>query len=461
MNGNFVQNKLSRFAILVVTTSFIVLLRLILIKDREPVFDTFDSQYYFDFRIFNSFRLPVIAGIYSLLENYDYIVIFQNITASISWILFSLSATLLVKRSIAKYLIFGLIIGLSTTQLAIFRDVYLLSESLTLSTFLLVSSSIILVAHKLTNRNVFFLFVSLILFSGVKSTNTLAVFVFGIVFLPFLINYLIKNNFNYRFVVSFFIFLFPFILFLQSSLSSDVTAQLNTSAHINSRLWIEESWKSQLLETNYPPELRTIWKDRYDYNLGETPDQGVVNERIFQQWWQDDGNKFLLNFMLKNPDYTFFGPIGLPLISEKANFSHTLIHSWSQDPRFFSLENINYNIFEFLWPKNRNVAYLFTGLQFIFLSFALILTLNNKKYFRDFVVVSLLATFYLIWSYISWWFGSKPGSDILRHQESPALLFRAIGIISIILIFEKFISSQQFSKHKSNHKTGRYLSRSH
>jgi hypothetical protein len=42
----------------------------------------------------------------------------------------------------------------------------------------------------------------------------------------------------------------------------------------------------------------------------------------------------------------------------------------------------------------------------------------------------------LFWSYLNWWFGSKP-ADMARHNLSAAILFKLIPLISLTLSVDK------------------------
>lgn len=434
--GLLVNAKKSKLIILAIISIAFTLYRFTLIVSKEAIFDVYDSAYYFNFNLVNSFRLPVITGIYSLIEDYQKIILFQNIISSFAWITFASISITLLRSYYLKVLLFSSILILGSTKIAIFRDIYLMSESLTLSTFLLVVSSLIFFLRKTSFFRFCLLLVSFLAFSGIKSTNTLTVLVFlllAIAAIAYLTRFsLIRKSF----VFALFLFSIPFIAFTYSSLSSDVTAQLNTSAHINGRLWTNSDWRDQVLNSGYPPELRTIWRDRVEYNLGEPPDQGVINEEIYQEWWLRGGDKFLINFMVRNIDYTLIGPFALPLISDKANFSHTLIHGWSQDPNFFARDLIAYSFIDHLWPQSRANAYLVLGISiviigvFVFLQFRFEPTTSRK------LTAFLIFVILIIWSLISWWFGSKPGSDILRHQESVAILLRALSMTGLVYLLD-------------------------
>jgi len=233
-----------------------------------------------------------------------------------------------------------------------------------------------------------------------------------------------------------FIALMPFTIFLHSSVTSQVTSQLNTSAHLNSRLWTHDDWRKQILESGYPPELRTVWRDRDKYNLGETPDQGVVNEEIYQLWWRDIGQQFLIKFMITNPDYTFAGPFLLPIINGKFNHSQTLLYGLSQDPNYFSKSKNLKLVSNLFWPQTRSLAYLTFGFSLILIGITIIVLTNSQNAIKQTSIIVMLIVFYLAWSLISWWFGSKPPSDILRHQEAAAIMIRALALICLAVLIE-------------------------
>jgi hypothetical protein len=45
----------------------------------------------------------------------------------------------------------------------------------------------------------------------------------------------------------------------------------------------------------------------------------------------------------------------------------------------------------------------------------------------------------IFWSYLNWWFGSKP-ADMARHNLSAAILFKIIAIYAISLNLDKLFS---------------------
>lgn len=416
--------------------------RVYFVLSEDVVFDSFDSIYYFDFKLINTFRLPIITLVFSVLQNHDLIVIFQSVFSSLSWMSLVYIGIKKFNFKISKLFYFLALISLSYSQVILVRDSHLLSESLTLSTSIfLVASTLNLKSHNLKS-NLMFLF-SLLLFSGVKSTNSIVGLLIFIMYI-FFISFQLKN----KIITSklFFPIIFVGVLLINfghSTLSSSISAQLNTSAIINFRVWGNDSWKEYLLDSNYPPELRTIWRDRQNYNLGQTPDQGVVNELIYQNWWNEGGSNFLVKFMIDHPTYTLAGPFILPKLNLRTDYSYTLIHAWAQDPRI-NLEILKFDLpTNILWQEERLAAYVSVIVFLAILGFYFLLSQFKHFNFNTSVVFRLCVVmiFLMFWSYFSWWFGSKPGTDILRHQEMPAVLIRIILIFSITQIIESLTKS--------------------
>jgi hypothetical protein len=329
------------------------------------------------------------------------------------------------------------IISLSFSQIVLLRDSHVLSESLTLSSAIILAALVLGFDKNKVSHHVSFIIV-LLLFSGIKSTNSIiGLFIYFAYIIYFI--FFDKKTFKFGlFFISLIISAPVMINFVHSSISSNITSQLSTSSIINFRIWDNSEWKEYLLDQEFPPQLRTIWRDRQEYNIGETPDQGVVNEDIYQSWWNSDGNRFLITFMIDHPEYTIFGPIFLPILNPKTDYSHTLVHGWAQDPRSNSTI-IDFDLpTDVLWPQERLMSYILIFLILTLISIYIILSplfgyiaLNLSAH----KIISVLI-FVFLWSHFSWWFGSKPGGDILRHQEMPSVLIRLVFLICLFKILE-------------------------
>lgn len=411
--------------------------RVYIVTSQPLIFDAYDSEYYFNFVFFNSFRLPVITFLFSSLGDYRYIVIFQALFSGLAWIIFLRLSQKIIVNKYSKFIYQVMIIFFSFSEIVILRDRFILSESLTLASALILTAIVLNFERANITHHVIFI-IGLVFFSGIKSTNSVIGFVILVTYIIFVV-LTSKDVFKFKITITATLLGTIFILnFLYSSLNSNITSQLNTSAIVNYRIWGNSDWRDYLFEKNFPPELRTIWRDRQNYNIGETPDQGVINEFIYQDWWISDGNDFLITFMKDHPLYTLIGPVFLPLLNSSTDFSHTLIYGWAQDPRA-NIEIIKFDLpTNLLWPEERLQSYTLVFLMLIFISIYLLMSsLFNKKssVFLTRRITGVM--FYVIlWSYFSWWFGSKPGGDILRHQEMPSVVLRLVFLVCVFKMID-------------------------
>lgn len=428
-----------------ITLFLFILFRLYIVSTESPRFDIYDSPRYFEFKLVDAFRLPVITGIYSIIENHIAIILIQNIFSSLAWIFIFISLSRFLKKNTTKILFFIFIIFFSFTQIVIFRDIYLASESLNLSLFLFITAAYFFDDSK--KYKTFFLVFTLILVSGIKNQN--AFFAIPILLYLFYKNY--KNTLYSKAIkVSNTLLLsLASILcayFISLSLSDTTISSLNTAAHVNFRIWSDEAWKKQLLDTRYPPELRTIWRDFYTYNRGIPPSEAVAQEAIFKEWWeQQNGNSFLIEFTLKNLDYLLLGPIHLPILNDKLDYSHTITYGIAHDPNYHNKVGTFTSLAEILWPTSRLNSYLFIAILLSFIGISLLYLSNNKAHHEVTLKISVTLIVVISWSLLSWYVASKIGIDILRNSEILSIYLRLFGIYLVLLLYD----SLKFDEQKS------------
>lgn len=403
---------------------------------QDPIYDIYDSPRYFEFKLMDAFRLPVITGIYSLLEDHQSIVIFQSILSSISWIILFIAFGNFLKNTISRVTLLIFIFFFSYTQIAIFRDSYLTSESINLS-LTLILISLYFIDENYKNKYIF-LGTILMLYAGIKNQNAFLTIPILLYFLS--TNYrngLLRKKIKVINAMVLSISLLASSYFLQLSLSDSTISTLNTAAHINFRFWSDEDWKDQLLKSGYPPELRTIWRDFYSYNRGLPPSEAVAQEAKFKSWWDDSGgDRFLISFTLSNPDYFILGPLFLPRINEKLNYAHTLTYGMAQDPNYFpKIHNVP-NPLDFYWLDDRDNSYLSVSLMFVIIGISLLALSRRSEYL--FLILKIIETiiFIGIWSLLSWYVATKIGIDILRNSEPLAIIIRLITFYLLILLID-------------------------
>jgi hypothetical protein len=149
----------------------------------------------------------------------------------------------------------------------------------------------------------------------------------------------------------------------------------------------------------------------------------------------------LLKFTLKNPDYAILAPIALPIFSDNLNYKKTLLSGWSQGTDLtYDYSEFKNSLLKrsFYWPDEPEKAYLLLSITFLMIGLSLLLfgRLNLTKEITI-IIISIMLT--IFWSYLNWWFGSKP-ADMARHNLSAAILFKIIAIYAISLSLDKLFS---------------------
>ena len=405
----------------------------------KPFFDDFDSPAYFDFQMFPAFRTHGITAVFALLQNEETISLFQAIIGSLVWIYLWIVILEKLTFKATKSLFTVLFFVLASSSIIIEHDAAMLSESLSISSTVLLFATTIKItgaSHKLFTKNFYAWAFAFVWFFSTKSSNSI---VMPLITIPLI--YIFFTN--YRFIRMKFIFgitlslsIFSFV----SSITSDVSKTLNTAGTIHNRLWIDDEWREKLLLSGYPKYSNDIWLSHGTNDLGTPPDQAVVNLSGYKKWWENQGENFLIKFTVTNPDYALLGPVALPLLNSNFTYKQTLLSGWSQGTDMtFEIPGFRNSVLQrtIFWPDEPEKAYLAISLCFIAIGLSLLVLVKNKSKSVFYLVV--LSLFYVfLWSYFNWWFGSKP-VDMTRHNLAAAVMFRLLAIFSIFYTIDLFI----------------------
>jgi hypothetical protein len=345
----------------------------------------------------------------------------------------------LIRNKILKYIFTFLFFILAISSVIVEHDSALLSESLAISSTVFVFAAAInlYLGENTYLQNAILTFgLGIIWFLSTKSTNSLILPIIGVIYLIALYRFCSLKIFIVMGAV--FVILGTFIL--TNSLSSDITKTLTTSGTINNRLVYVDEWKSELLTSGYPVSALAIWKDFSESNLGLPPDQAVVSMPEFKDWWKDGGNSYLIKFTIRNPDYALIAPVAIPLFSQDLTYKKTLLSGWSQGTDL-TLEYSGFNNSllsrTFYWPDEAEKAYLALSISLFILGISLLM-LTKFGHAKEFNLIILTILLTLTWSYLNWWFGSKP-VDMARHNISAAIMFKIVALFALTLSFDKLL----------------------
>jgi hypothetical protein len=241
------------------------------------------------------------------------------------------------------------------------------------------------------------------------------------------------------------------VFFILTATSTNISQVYTTSSIINERLWINSDWRQEIIDNRFPIQSRKIWESYRQVNKGLPPDQAVINSSEFQEWWSKNNDNYLFEFMLRNVDYSIVGPLCLPCLDGNYSFRTTILSGWSQgtnEVRNNTEMQELLSIRTFLWPERPERAYIvvlsFGILIFLYHFIGLFkLSLNDL---RDTKVIGLISLYILIYSYISWWLGSKE-NDMTRHQLNGAVGIRITLIYLFCLLCNELLRNYSKRRH--------------
>ena len=121
------------------------------------------------------------------------------------------------------------------------------------------------------------------------------------------------------------------------------------------------------------------------------------------------------------------------------NYKKTLLSGWSQGTDLtYDYSEFKNSLLKrtFYWPDEPEKAYLALSITFLMIGISLLFftKLNHTKEI-SIILISVILT--IFWSYLNWWFGSKP-ADMARHNLSAAILFKIIALNATSLSLDKF-----------------------
>ena len=409
----------------------------------DPFFDDFDSPAYFDFQLFPAFRTHGITAVFSIIQNELMISLFQAFIGSLVWIYLWIVINEKLNSKILKILFTISFFILASSSIIVEHDSAMLSESLSISSTILLFATTIKIteaSRKIFSRTFYAWAFAFVWFFSTKSSNSILM---PLIIIPLIYVLYVK----YKFIKKKFIFGIILVLSIFSFLStfsSDISKTLNTAGTIHNRLWLDDNWRDELLLSGYPKFSHDLWLKHGIRDLGVPPDQAVVNLPEYKKWWEDQGENFLIKFILTNPDYAILGPVALPLLNSDFSFKQTLLSGWSQGTDMTFAESKFRNSIlprTFFWPDEPEKAYLTLSLCFIAIGLSLLVLIKTKSnsFFYS-VVLTLL--FVLVWSYLNWWFGSKP-VDMPRHNLAAAIMFRLLAIFCVFYSIDQFIRQKK------------------
>lgn len=404
----------------------------------QPVVDEYDTTSYFEFSLYPSFRMQIVTGIFTILKNYYLIIGFQVLISVLSYVYLAKKLLDLFDNKIVSKIAVALIYVLANSSVVIEQNFILRSESLNNSALVFLLGTVFGYVRNASFISFTKVCMAVIFLAGTRAVSSLSVFVF---FIFFLIIYNRKTLLQRKYFITVIIAVGFNLFFVLTALSSNISKVYTTSSIINERLWINPDWRDQIVEDGFPLQSRDIWIDYRDSDKGLPPDQAVINSVEFRNWSNQGNENYLYNFMVKNLDYTFIGPVCLPCLNSDFTFRQTILSGWSQGTdeirNNYSLQEL-FTTRTLFWPDKPEYAYIVVLLFFVFLVIISLIVIikNNNKELDILKIISLFLIYMFVYSYISWWLGSKE-NDMSRHQLNSAIGIRILLVFTFLSLTDK------------------------
>lgn len=247
IKSDILQNLDSKLLInLLLTLSFVSFFfaRFFAVYDAGAGFDFADTPSYFVFSLNDPIRMPFLTFVFSNIKFFGAITLIQVIVGSFAWIFLSLSIYFLLPKF--KYIGLLLILSLGITTPVVELDTLILSESLTITSLVLMMASLFIFLRKKSLLTAIFHILTVVIFSQMKQSS---LYLAAAWLLIFLLLFLFERRTLKERVV---IILISLLAFSNFFILFKITGEnLVHNKQLSSTLIIEKSF--------YTEELREFW----------------------------------------------------------------------------------------------------------------------------------------------------------------------------------------------------------
>jgi hypothetical protein len=420
-------------------------LQFFVVLGLDPGFNPYDSPSYFNFTLNNPVRLPIVTAIYSNLKFFDFIIIFQILVSICAWIYCAKVLRSFFNDDKLKLSLSILLFSLALSSPILEQQTILMSESLSVSLIILFVAAL---ANYLKNKkyiNVAILYLFLILFAGIKISNSYLAFIITILFLLFSIIIDSKANWLSSALCSLVPLIFiSFFIYIGSQ--ANVTLKLVNTTNIIERSYDDLDLKRWYLWNDFP----AISYTQYVLPQDEPPIEKVMNSPQVKKWLQIQGSDLVIKYLIEHPLFTIFAPVKPSLFIDGYTdfesifpyltmgtihqnntnlFSNLNAITMSREPDY--LRALTSNRLPF-WSTGKWAYNLFPSIIFFLIGVNLLMTRKLKNYSneRNLIIFLLIFTFLGIWS--NWHF--TVNYDMHRFLLPWSVSLRILAIFSFVSI---------------------------
>ena len=396
-----------------------------------------DTDSYFHLHFMNYPRPFFIPLIYTLIQNPSLIMIFQMLLSASAYSLFGYSLLRIQMRLNRPNFILLLLYAFFIVTTPTFEhNFFLMSESISISLFVIFLALLNLMLQSATRLRTDLLFTTTVLWIFCKQAHI----ILGSILLVFVI-FVTRKQYSkienwMRAIFSILIVSYSWIFLL----SDRSVALYNTVFLLGSKLCRDPNWRSWLINNGLPERTITLIgsNPKYQPNI-----MAVLGDPELSNYFENNGTKLFLLFLLHHLGYLFFGFLSLSSMSKSFDFSETLLPILSYGSRGIRyLELGPQTTYTGIWwvesAEWRNLLFLFC----LWLLVILFISQKNKSLnsFKPAVnskvmfVPLFIIIFILLRAIIDWHLTGGDSTRILIEQS--------IGLRLAIFSFFAFLLSQ-------------------
>ncbi len=432
-----------------ITITLFAVVQFFVVLGLDPGFNPYDSPTYFNFTLINPVRLPIVTAIYSSIKIFDFIIIFQCLVSIFAWVYCAKVMESFLTNNKLKLSLSILLFSLALSSPILEQHTILMSESLSVSFLVLIVASL---ANFLRNRkliNVAILYLFLILFAGVKISNSYLVFITIILFIFF--NFLVENKTKWLSIAlgSLVPLIFTtFFIYLGSQ--ANITLKLVNTTNIIERSYDDLDLRRWYLQNDFPGISYT----QYVLPQDEPPIEKVINSPQVKKWLQTQESDLVIKYLIDHPLFTIFAPLKPSIFIDGYTdfesifpyltmgtihqnntnlFSNLNAINMSREPDY--LRALTSNRLPF-WSTSKWAYILFPTTIFLLIWLNLLMIRKLKDYAieKNFISFFLIVAFLGIWS--NWHF--TVNYDMHRFLLPWSVLLRILAIFSLVSIVNRF-----------------------
>ena len=432
-----------------ITITLFAVVQFFVVLGLDPGFNPYDSPTYFNFTLINPVRLPIVTAIYSSIKIFDFIIIFQCLVSIFAWVYCAKVMESFLTNNKLKLSLSILLFSLALSSPILEQHTILMSESLSVSFLVLIVASL---ANFLRNRkliNVAILYLFLILFAGVKISNSYLVFITIILFIFF--NFLVENKTKWLSIaLGSLVPLFFTTLFIYLGSQANITLKLVNTTNIIERSYDDLDLRRWYLQNDFPGISYT----QYVLPQDEPPIEKVINSPQVKKWLQTQESDLVIKYLIDHPLFTIFAPLKPSIFIDGYTdfesifpyltmgtihqnntnlFSNLNAINMSREPDY--LRALTSNRLPF-WSTSKWAYILFPTTIFLLIWLNLLMIRKLKDYAieKNFISFFLIVAFLGIWS--NWHF--TVNYDMHRFLLPWSVLLRILAIFSLVSIVNRF-----------------------